>query len=159
MKKTTLLLPVFLFYLLNCSSSPTNPSVLSTETWRCNDLTTPSHIDLVLSKMSNAGVQASGTFSYLFYGDTITGIISSGAATVIDTAVTITASGNASYPPSVTGAGASSAFNLNMSGIFRDSVASGTWSIVFSDTLWQGWVTPGRFSGRLQSGGGVTAQK
>jgi len=80
-----------------------------------------------------------------------------GAAAIIDTTVTINAQGTASHPSSQSGPGASSQFSLQLSGTFKDSIAQGLWNIQFTDTMWQGWINPGRFAGRLQSGSGVTA--
>lgn len=159
-RKTAYLSIAALFLFLQCGkSNPAGPSVVTSETWRLYDIGTQNHIDIILSKLSNSAVSAQGTFYYDFYGDSITGIMPSGTAAIFDSSVIITASGTASYPPTVSGSGTSSTFNLNMSGIFKDSVASGTWSIVFSDSSWQGWINPGRFSGRLQNGSGVTLHK
>jgi hypothetical protein len=159
MKRPAVSFSILLFSLLNCSNNPSGPSISTSETWRLFDVGTQNQIDIALSKLSTGGVVTSGTFHYLFYGDTITGTISIGSAVIIDSSVTIAASGSASYPATVSGPGASSPFSLNMSGVFKDSVATGTWNIVFSDSPWQGWISPGHFSGRLQSGGGITAQK
>jgi hypothetical protein len=158
MKKKVILLCCFLSILIHCGhNNPTTaPTVVASETWHCTDVSTSNYINIILSKMSSGDVTAQGMFIYDFYGDTITGTISSGSATIVDTTVAINTQGTASYPPSQTGPHSSSPFSLQMAGAFKDSVSHGTWNIQFSDSLWQGLISPGQFTGRLQSGSGVT---
>jgi hypothetical protein len=145
---------IFLF----CSKdAPTGLPVVASESWL---LTYPGGVgqrgaDLYFSKHTDSSVSVYGTWNYDFYGSQITGSIN-GTATIIDSAVTISTRGTASYPADSFGHVESSAFTLQMSGNFIDSVAQGTWEIHFDDSLWEGWIDPGTFSGILQSGSGVT---
>lgn len=82
----------------------------------------------------------------------------SGSAVIADSTVAISATGTASYPPDSSGQAETSAFTLDMGGVFKYKKARGEWEIHFSDTLWEGWVEPGEFSGSLSSGSGVTLQ-
>jgi|WetSurMetagenome_2_1015567.scaffolds.fasta_scaffold404110_1 hypothetical protein len=149
---------VFPVIFLFCGKdSPTGLPVVAGETWH---LVYPGGVqrnaEICLSKHTDSSVSVYGTLNYNFYGYLITGTMS-GTATIIDSSVTISASGVASYPPDSSGVVESSGFNLQMSGSFIDSAAQGTWEIHFDNPDWEGWIDPGTFTGRLQNGIGVTA--
>lgn len=146
------------FIFFSCSNNnSTGPSAIASETWRVSDVATNQNLaTLTLSKFSNGGVSGQGSFVYTFYGNTITCTSMSGAATMADSSLTITLSGSAAYPPDSSGYVESSAFQLTMDGIFKNGTCRGTWTITFTKPAWQGWVNPGRFTGTLQSGSGVT---
>jgi hypothetical protein len=151
------LFSVIFLWLFNCSNNPVSSTVVASEAWRLNDVGTQNYADITLCKLSNGAFSAHGSWYYEFFGYEITCTISSGTATIVDTSVTINTQGTASYPPDSAGHVDSSPFNLQMAGIFKGGVSSGNWEIHFSDTTWEGWINPGRFNGRLQSGSGVTA--
>jgi hypothetical protein len=152
MLKRALLLSVGLSFCINCGgNNPSGPSVTASETWRLLDVATNYHLDITLYKLSNGAVSASGSTQFNYFGDIISCAFSNGTAVIIDTSVTIEGRGIASYMTK------SSAFDLIVSGTFRDSAAHGTWRVTFTDTSWNGWVGPGSFTGQMQSGGGVTS--
>ena len=154
------ILPCMLLWtcFLNCGNNPTGLPVSASETWRIYDVaSSQNYADITLSKLSDSSITVRGSWYYTFFGKIITCNIMSGTATIIDTLVTISSLGTASYPPDSSGHAVSSPFNLQMSGKFKSGISRGTWEINFNDTLWQGWINPGQFSGSLQSGNGVTA--
>jgi hypothetical protein len=140
-----------------CSSDPASSNVIASEQWRITDSDPQNYADLMLSKLDNGAVTASGKWIYEFFGYLITCTFMSGSATIVDSSVSIIASGNAAYPPDSSGQADSSAFTLQMNGSFKAGAAKGAWEIHFADTLWEGWIDPGTFTGTLQSGSGVTA--
>jgi hypothetical protein len=134
--------------------------VVASETWKFIDVATSQNwATLTLSKLSNGGVSSQGSFTYTFYGNTITCTSMSGTATIIDSSVSITTAGTAAYPPDTSGHVESSPFQLAFNGLFKNGISSGTWNITFTDSVWQGWISPGRFTGTLQSGSGVTLKQ
>ena len=146
------------FVFFNCSKdNPAGPSAVASEKWKVTDVATNQNIaTITLAKLSNGGASGQGSFIYQFYGETITCSFMSGAATIADSSVSVTLSGTAAYPPDSSGYVESSAFQLAMNGTFKNGACKGTWTITFTKTEWQGWVNPGRFTGTLQSGRGVT---
>jgi hypothetical protein len=156
--KKKLFLVVACFISFYCSNdNPAGPSAVASETWRVTDVATNQNLATVtLSRLSNGGTAGQGSFIYQFYGETITCSSMSGAATIADSSVSMTLSGTAAYPPDSSGFVESSAFQLAMNGTFKNGACKGTWTITFTKTEWQGWVNPGRFTGTLQSGRGVT---
>jgi hypothetical protein len=146
------------FVFFNCSNNnPTGPSAVASETWKLTDVATNQNLaTLTLSKLSNGGVSGQGSFIYTFYGYAITCSSMSGAATMVDSSVSITLSGTAAYPPDSSGYVESSAFQLTMDGIYKSGACRGTWNIAFTKASWQGWINPGTFTGARQSGSGVT---
>jgi hypothetical protein len=142
---------------VQCSKDPTSSyTVVNSEVWRLNDVGTQNYADITLSELSNGAYLAQGSWYYTFFGNKITCAIAGGSATIVDSAVNISASGTASYPPDSSGYFDSSPFNLQMTGIFKSGSSQGTWEIHFADTSWEGWIDPGHFSGTKQSGTGVT---
>ena len=143
--------------LFGCSgNNPAGPSAVASETWKFVDVVISQNwATLTLSKLSNGGVSCQGSFTYSFYGNTITCASMSGTATIKDSSVSITMSGTAAYPPDSSGHVESSAFQLVLNGLFKNGISSGTWNITFTNSLWQGWVKPSSFTGALQSGSGV----
>ena len=140
-----------------CSDNPANATVVASEQWRISDSDPRNYADITLSKMDNGTVSASGKWMYEFFGYQITCMFMNGIAAIADTSVAISANGTASYPPDSSGQADTSAFTLQMNGKFKAGTAKGTWEIHFADTLWEGWIDPGTFTGTLQSGSGVTA--
>jgi len=43
-----------------------------------------------------------------------------------------------------------------MNGTFNNGNAQGAWTISFSKSTWDGWVTSGSFTGSRKSGTGIT---
>ncbi|MBN2007930.1 hypothetical protein JW960_01145 [candidate division KSB1 bacterium] len=159
MLRNIICLSAFLLLLIvtHCSKDPTGPTTVASETWLLNDVGTQNYCDLSFSKYDNGSVSVSGKWYYYFFGYRITCSFLSGSATVVDSSVTITASGTASYPPDSSGDADTSAFTLQMNGSFKAGKSRGGWEIHFADTLWEGWVDPGDFSGTIQSGSGITS--
>lgn len=158
MHKLVLLLFVLLIGInIHCSRNSTDLSVVASETWLLNDIGTQNYCDLSFSEYDNGSVSVSGKWYYFFFGYRITCSFLSGSATVVDSSVMITASGTASYPPDSSGIADTSAFTLQMNGSFKAGKSRGGWEIHFADSLWEGWVDPGDFSGTIQSGSGITS--
>ena len=147
------------FAFSGCSDkNPASASVTASETWKLTDVATNQNwATVVLSKLTSGGVSAQGSFTYNFMGYTISCASMSGAAALAGDSAHITVSGTASYPPDTSGQVASSTFQLAINGLFKNSVSSGTWNIAFTDSSWQGWINPGRFTGALTAGSGVTS--
>jgi hypothetical protein len=142
---------------LRCSSDPVGAAVVASEQWRIVDTDPQNYADLTLSKLDNGTVSVGGNWFYYFFGYLITCEFLHGSATIVDSSVSIAGSGNASYPPDSSGQTETSAFTLQMKGTFKAGKSNGDWEIHFADTLWEGWIAPGTFTGTLQSGSGVTA--
>jgi hypothetical protein len=140
---------------LYCSNDPAGPSATASETWLINDVGTQNYCDLTFSKYDNGSVSVSGKWYYDFFGYRVTCSFMSGIASIADTSVSISASGTASYPPDSTGQAETSAFTMQMIGSFKAGKARGGWEIHFADTLWEGWIEPGDFTGTIQSGSGI----
>ena len=157
--RKTILFAAACFVFFNCSNNnSTGPSAVASETWKFIDVATSQNwATLTLSKLSNGGVSCQGSFTYDFYGYTITCTSMSGTATIKDSSVSITTSGTAAYPPDSSGHVESSTFQLVLNGLFKNGISSGTWNIAFTNSAWQGWINPGRFTGIRQSGSGVTS--
>lgn len=144
--------------LIHCGTNPSSTSAVASESWRLYDAaSSQNYSDVTLSKLSNGTISVQGSWYYDFIGSMITCAIMTGSATIVDTSVTINTQGTASYPRDSAGNTDSSPFTMQMAGIFKGGVSSGTWEIHFSDTTWEGWINPGPFNGRLQSGSSVTA--
>ena len=147
------------FAFAGCSDkNPASASVIASETWKLTDVATNQNwATVVLAKLSSGGVSAQGSFTYDFMGFTISCASMAGAAALAGDSAHITVSGTASYPPDTSGYVESSTFQLDLNGIFKNGISSGTWDIAFTDSAWQGWIDPGRFTGTLTGGSGVTS--
>lgn len=157
MRKSAMYMIIAAAFFIQCSKDPVSSyNVIASETWRINDAGTQNFADITLSKLSNDTYSAQGSWYYTFFGNLITCSFMGGTATIIDSTVNISASGTASYPTDSSGNADSSPFNLQMLGTFKSGTSEGTWEIHFSDTLWEGWINPGRFTGQRKSGSGVT---
>lgn len=157
MTRKHLILFIIVIISYRCSNDPAGPTATASETWLVNDVGTQNYCDLSFSKYDNGSVSVSGKWYYEFFGYRITCSFMSGSAVIVDSSVTISATGTASYPPDSSGLADTSPFTLQMDGSFKAGIARGEWEIHFADTLWEGWVDPGDFTGTIQSGSGITS--
>jgi hypothetical protein len=157
--RTAILFAGACFAFSSCSGkNPASASITASETWKLTDVVTNQNwTTVVIAKLSDGGVSAKGSFTYDFMGYAISCASMAGAATLAGDSAHITVAGTASYPPDTSGFVESSMFVLTLKGLFKNNVSSGTWNIAFTDSAWQGWIDPGRFTGSLIGGSGVTS--
>jgi hypothetical protein len=143
---------------VSCSNDPSSSApVVSTEKW---SLSVPSSSDsgsIEIMKHSDSSTTCTGNWYYEFFDYPITCKIMSGSVIKDTSFLSLICTGTAAYPPDSSGKVESSPFTLNISGNFKNGKASGDWQISFSDTVWNEWAPdPGKFTGKLQSGTGIT---
>jgi len=126
------------------NNGPAEPKIVATETWTVDIGTGQAGGELTFIKRANGVVTAVGEW---IFGE-IDCPFSAGPGAVSDSTISFMATGIA------TDNTVSSAFTLTVDGTAAGGVASGTYSIVFS----QGWTTsaPSNWIGALTNGSGIT---
>lgn len=158
MKTKYFILGIISILWVSCNNDPTSsPTVVNTEKWSLYVPSTKDSGSIEIMKNSDSSLTCTGNWYYEFYGNPVTCKIMSGSITKDTSLLKLTCAGTAAYPPDSSGKIASSPFTLNISGNFKNGKSSGDWQISFSDTVWNEFAPkPGKFTGKLQSGSGIT---
>jgi hypothetical protein len=152
-------IPLFILIVFSgCKKNDSNPvaaSVAATEEWRgITDNDSTNHGQLTYKKSLDGSIAVNGTWQYPYQGTTVQFVISSGTATIVDTAISITVQGTATNPAAPVGF-QTSAFTESISGSAYNGKSVGTYTVTFSTFGWPSNLQ-GIFTATRISGSGVT---
>jgi hypothetical protein len=135
--------------------NPAAPTVIATEEWGfIMDNDTSNHGQTTFQKRSDGSVTGNATWYFNNQGEYLVCSFEGGAVTIVDTVISISAHGTATYTGAPAGYN-SSPFTITISGIVHNGSSLGTWDIAFSGYGWPSSKT-GTFTATRSSGSGVT---
>jgi hypothetical protein len=136
-------------------NNPAGPTVVATEQWDFimnND--TSNHDRMIYEKKSDATVSADAAWQVADQGETVQFQTERGVVIVLDTSISATIQGTATYSEAPDGY-QNSPFTLTINGTAHNGVSSGAWIMTFSTSGWPSSLT-GTFAATRSSGNGVT---
>jgi hypothetical protein len=152
-------IPLFILIVFaGCKKDESNPaagSAAATEEWAAiTDNDSTNHGQLTYKKYADGSIAVNGTWLYPYQDTTVHFIISSGTATVVDTAISLSVQGTATNPAAPAGF-QSSAFTESIIGSAHNGKSAGTYTITFTTYGWPSNLQ-GIFTATRISGSGVT---
>jgi hypothetical protein len=145
---------IFLF-LYSCKDTGVNTPPIATEYWLLTMPFVHDSLHLTLYQMPDSSVSIQGQWTYLYGEKTITCNHMNGFGTIVDSSLSLNATGEALFPPDSLGIVPKSEFSMQINGTFYNGISEGTWKILFNNELLLDSLQ-GNYVGYLRSGTGVT---